>query len=333
MGASRLACTVIQVIREKHHSKPFKMRYSNLALAAAAVTAVNAQDRPEDEPIFDYYTKALLKENTAENQATLLTLVVNTVVIGNYTEPNVVIMVPGILAPGEVDGTEVNLMPYFNGDLKTTNKGGDEGVSVNFLDGGGAEPLKKNMPANDEESNQYFLLTHLYQFFGALLGCSMQGMSGFDAYTADPSMFEVHKFMNLNLSENTYFIQQVGMAAASFGVAEEDVATVGEALNSLFNVRCAPPATAVEAQGPQLQSICIDEETCPLAEDADCALYSDKGGNSTTTTTPASSGMPTATGGNGDGGAAEPTEVPTDAAAVHGLGLGALVAAVAAFAL
>lgn len=63
-------------------------------------------------------------------------------------------MVPGILAPGEVDGTEVNLMPYFNGDLKTTNKGGDEGVSVNFLDGGGAEPLKKNMPANDEESNQ-----------------------------------------------------------------------------------------------------------------------------------------------------------------------------------
>merc|ERR1712098_547081 len=103
--------TVIQVIREKHHSKPFKMRYSNLALAAAAVTAVNAQDRPEDEPICDYYTKALLKENTAENQATLLTLVVNTVVIGNYTEPNVGIMVPGILAPGEVDGTEVNLMP------------------------------------------------------------------------------------------------------------------------------------------------------------------------------------------------------------------------------
>jgi len=308
------------------------MLYNKVVLAAAAATAVNAQ-RPSDESICDYYTTALLEENTAENQATLLTLVVNTVVIGNYTEPNVGIKVPGILAPGEVDGEDVKLLPYFNGELATTNRGGNQGVKVNFLDGGAAEPLKKNMPADDDESNQYFLLTHLYQFFGSLLGCTMQGMSGFDAYTADPSMFEVHKFMNLNLAENTYFIQQVGMAAASFGVAEEDVATVGEALNSLFNVRCAPPATAVEAQGPQLQSICIDEETCPLAEDADCALYSDKGGNSTTTTTPASSGMPTATGGNGDGGAAEPTEVPTDAAAVHGLGLGALVAAVAAFAL
>lgn len=57
------------------------MRYSTLALLGAA-SAVSAQ-RPEDTPICDYYTTALLKENTAKNQATLLTLVVNTVVIGN----------------------------------------------------------------------------------------------------------------------------------------------------------------------------------------------------------------------------------------------------------
>lgn len=59
------------------------MRFNKVAIAAAAATAVNAQDRPEDVSICDYYTKALLKNNTAENQATLLTLVVNTVVIGN----------------------------------------------------------------------------------------------------------------------------------------------------------------------------------------------------------------------------------------------------------
>lgn len=62
--------------------KPFIMRFSGTLITAAAVTLATAQ-RPEDEPICDYYTKALLKENTAENQATLLTLVVNTVVIGN----------------------------------------------------------------------------------------------------------------------------------------------------------------------------------------------------------------------------------------------------------
>lgn len=67
------------------------MRFSTIAIAAAA-TVANAQSstssaapagRPTDTPICDYYTTALLKNNTAENQATLLTLLVNTVVIGN----------------------------------------------------------------------------------------------------------------------------------------------------------------------------------------------------------------------------------------------------------
>lgn len=148
------------------------MLYNKLVLSVAAATAVSAQ-RPTDEPICDFYTKALLKENTAENQATLLTLVVNTVVIGNCkstlitptlvsnpkltlldTEPNVGIKVPGILAPAKVDNMDVNLMPYFSGELATTNKGGKEGVKVNFLDGGAAEALKKNKPANDDSSNQ-----------------------------------------------------------------------------------------------------------------------------------------------------------------------------------
>ena len=41
---------------------------------------------------------------------TLLTLVVNTAVIGNYTKPNVGIKVPGILAAETFNGTNVNLI-------------------------------------------------------------------------------------------------------------------------------------------------------------------------------------------------------------------------------
>jgi len=59
------------------------MRFSTLALAGAASVATAQEGRPEDTPICDYYTTALLEENTAENQNTLLTLLVNTVVIGN----------------------------------------------------------------------------------------------------------------------------------------------------------------------------------------------------------------------------------------------------------
>ncbi|KAJ3480546.1 hypothetical protein NLG97_g8049 [Lecanicillium saksenae] len=171
------------------------MRFSTIAVVAAA-TVANADGRPKDTPICDYYTTALLKNNTAENQATLLTLLVNTVVIGNYTMPNVGVSVDGILKDGEVDGTKVSLAPYFSGALASTNRN-DKPTCVNFLDGGGAEPLMKNMAANDDKSNQHFLLTHLYQFFGTLLGCSKQGMSGFDAYDGNPSMYKVHKFMNL----------------------------------------------------------------------------------------------------------------------------------------
>ncbi len=70
------------------------------------------------------------------------------------TQPNVGITVPGILTAGTYNGTAVDLLPYFSGGLASTNTGGSAGRSINFLDGGGAAPLKLNMPANDTSSNQ-----------------------------------------------------------------------------------------------------------------------------------------------------------------------------------
>ena len=91
--------------------------------------------------------------NNATNQMTLLTLLVNTAVIGNYTTPNMN-AVTGILNPGVYNGTNINLLPYFNGGLNSTNMGGTSGVAVNFLDDGGAVPLMMNKPANGTTSNQ-----------------------------------------------------------------------------------------------------------------------------------------------------------------------------------
>ncbi|KAI9811864.1 MAG: hypothetical protein M1827_005215 [Pycnora praestabilis] len=252
------------------------MQFKTLAILAAAVGTALAQ-RPANISICDYYTTALLKNNTAANQYTLLTLVVNTAVIGNYTKPNVGISVPGILATNATyNGTAVNLLPYFDGGLASSNRGGANGVAINFLDDGAAVPLMNNMPANGTSSNQYMLLTHLYQYFGVLLGCSMQGPNNgstpFSAYQGQGSQYNVHKFMDLNPYQVGYFIEQVGMAAASFGVTTADVTAVGMALTKLFDYRCAPPTTVVPAQGAQLQSICIDS-TCPLSPNATCAAY------------------------------------------------------------
>ncbi|KAF3001747.1 hypothetical protein G7054_g7452 [Neopestalotiopsis clavispora] len=316
------------------------MRFTQTAVAAAVAVGSASAQRPSNTSICDYYTTALLKENTADNQATLLTLVVNTVVIGNYTQPNVGITVPGILAAGTFNGTDVNLLPYFTGELASSNRGGDAGVSINFLDGGAAEPLMKNMPANDDTSMQYFLLTHLYQFFGSLLGCSMQGMPGFDAYTGHASMYEVHKFMDLNPYEMGYFIEQVAMAAASFGVAEDDLTAVGMALNSLFNYRCSPETTVIPAQGAQLQSICIDG-ACPVAmENATCSAYDPvlvptNTTTNATATAPGSQGtatMSAGSSGTSTGSSASSTSTAMTAGAIaNGVSVAAILAGVAAF--
>ncbi|KAG9243684.1 hypothetical protein BJ878DRAFT_543038 [Calycina marina] len=246
------------------------MMYRFLAIASA-LTTLGAAQRPSNMSICDYYTTALLMNNTGANQATLLTLVVNTAVIGNYTTPNVGITVPGILAAGEYNGTAVDLAPYFNGGLASTNSNGSSGVSVNFLDGGGAAPLMNNMAADDTSSKQYRLINHLYGYFGGLLGCSMMG-ADFPVYTGSNNMYEVHKFMDLSSAEVGYFISQVAASAASFGVATADLMVVGTALNSLFGYKCSPEAVVIASQPAALQAICIGEN-CPLSLDANCDAY------------------------------------------------------------
>lgn len=119
------------------------------------------------------------------------------------------------------------------------------------------------------------LLTHLYQFFGKLLGCSGYGTMGFPAYSGH-DMASAHAFMDLDPSELGYFIQQVGLAATSFGVSEEDVTAVAMALNKLFGYRCSPAAVVIPEQGKTLNSICQNEE-CPLDPMPTCAAYPNNG--------------------------------------------------------
>jgi hypothetical protein len=135
-------------------SKLFKMHRHNsiiLAVAGAALAMV-----PAGTSVCDYYTPILLQANNASTQLQFLTLLVNTALVGNYTQPNVGISVNGVLNPADFNGTQIDLLPYFNGSLDSTNRGGSSGVSVNFLDDGGAAPLKNNKPCNGQKtSNQW----------------------------------------------------------------------------------------------------------------------------------------------------------------------------------
>jgi hypothetical protein len=204
--------------------------------------------------ICDKYTKALFVNNTAENQLALITAVVNRAVLGDSAKS-----VPGILAP------EGGLAVYFTGAENTTNQDG-MAVSENFLDGAA------DLPTPDPNSNTAMLLDHLYQFFGSVFGCTA---AGFPAYAGDPDMFRVHKFMGITAEQNDYFINQVGLSAASFGVTAADVTTIYNYLDDTYNTRCAPPLTASDGVPAYLigtnPSICT-ADSCPMAMDSTCAV-------------------------------------------------------------
>lgn len=282
------------------------MKFLSLIAGLSATFAAVSAQGSNNESICDKYTTALLKENNATNQKTVLTLVVNTALIGTYSNATGAPKnnVTGILMPGKYNGQDVSLAKYFDGSLKSSNRNGNP-TAVNFLDGGGATPLKQNMAANNTNSNQYTLVTHLYEFFGTLLGCSAQTSSGpFMTYEGVQSMSQVHRFMNLDETEMNYFIQQVGLSATSFGVSAEDATAVGNSLNKTFNYRCAPPTVLGPGFANVSQSTCL-ASSCMVANPSNCNQSGDSYPNGTSNAEPqsaASTGSGSGSSGSGSGG-------------------------------
>jgi hypothetical protein len=202
--------------------------------------------------ICDNYTTILFTDNNSTNQLTLITTLVNLAVQG---DPK--LNVPGVLA------STAGLAPLFAGAGPTTNRGGLP-VTINFLDGA---------------SNQNILFTHLYQFFGSLIGCKA---AGFPSYNGVPGMNQVHKLMNITKKQNDYFISQVGAAASALGVSGKDVATIAKVLDSIFNTRCPKLLTAEDGVPSFLigtnPSVCVDK-SCTLDADPDetCAMIKKRG--------------------------------------------------------
>ena len=204
----------------------------------------------QSQTICDKYTTMIFTDNNSTNQFSLIKAVVDLAVVGDAS-----LGVDGILSPTG------GLLPIFNGAGPTTNRGGNP-VTINFLDGG---------------SNQNVLTSHLYQFFGALIGCMA---SGFPAYGGVPDMMTVHRFMDIDEAENNFFISQVGAAATALGVTNADVTTIATILDSLFNTRCPDNLTAADGVPAFLigtnPSIC-QADTCPLDPNSTCDDEEDQG--------------------------------------------------------
>lgn len=221
---------------------------------------------------------------------------INLAFTGDYTplpnlwpaNPNGTYQASGVLDPNAVyrdpcgEVTKINLVPYFNGTYKSNNRDG-KAVAINFLDGGGVTALKSDIPAWDTKSNQYRLLTHFYQYFGIILGCSS---SDFPRYEGRASQFQIHRYMDLKAPEMHYFIHSVYDAALTLGVQGPDLVThvgdaisIGVGLDNIFNKQCAPPVKVAPYQESALQDMCGDPGTCAkwLFPNSTCSLYNQTG--------------------------------------------------------
>ncbi|KAL5346479.1 hypothetical protein ACLOAV_008750 [Pseudogymnoascus australis] len=241
--------------------------------------------RPSSISICDYYTQVEYGSASEENQFKLMQGIVALAFAGPKSIPskNVPKELTGILNLGVEGGHRVDLMPFFNGTLASTNLN-NQPVGINWLDDGGLTPLSDYL--TDKTKSLTFssrLFGHFYTSFSRIFGCSLPPAS-----PATPggslNLAYAHKFMSLEFAEVAYFINQLTLAAEFYGFSEADAQALNTRMNSLYNSRCAQPVTFSSRQGPQLLSLCQDP-SCPLAvPNSDCEAYTnltaDGGGSS-----------------------------------------------------
>lgn len=224
--------------------------------------------------ICDKYAASILGANTFANQQLLMTLFVNTGMVGNYSEYNVGIPVNGVIWPGEFQGRPVNQMGYFNSALASSNLAVDRGhgIAINWFDGGGPAALRQNLAAFNTSSNQQRFISHLHEYFAYLLGCSEYGNT-VDRYNGSTNMYHVHKYMALGDEEQQYTNLQFVLSGASLGFERQDLGYVAGVLEWLFSHRCSPPKSVPKWAPPALQAMCTEPD-CPVyPHDAVCTAY------------------------------------------------------------
>ncbi|KFY40146.1 hypothetical protein V494_03619 [Pseudogymnoascus sp. VKM F-4513 (FW-928)] len=266
--------------------------------------AIVIAQRPSSISICDYYTQVEYGSASGENQLKLIQGIVALAFAGPKSIPskNVPKELTGILNPGVQGGHRVDLMPFFNGTLASTNLN-NQPVGINWLDDGGLTPLSNYLSGKTKSvvlsnsTNEYRLFGHFYTSFSRIFECSLP--------PADPptpggslNLAYAHKFMSLNFDEVAYFIDQLTRAAEFYGFSKADAQALNTRMNSLYNSRCAPPVTFNSQKDPQLLSLCQDP-SCPLAvPNSDCGAYAnlsaDGGGSSKPSSTTTSSTDPTA---------------------------------------
>jgi hypothetical protein len=110
-------------------------------LAFAFLFGLSAAQRPENASLCDYYASQKYGDAGNSSQAKLVRSIVSLAFGGPPPGlQNVSEDLTGILNPGTFENTPVDLRQWFNGEKATTNLN-NAPIGIDWLDGGGVQPL------------------------------------------------------------------------------------------------------------------------------------------------------------------------------------------------
>lgn len=111
-----------------------------LFLLFALLFSLSLAQRPSNSSLCDYYAGKLYGESNDTTQDALIYSIVSLAFGGPGNLSGVSQNLTGILNPGFFNGLGVNLIPWFDGSIDSTNLN-NAPVGINWMDGGGIKPL------------------------------------------------------------------------------------------------------------------------------------------------------------------------------------------------
>lgn len=112
-----------------------------LVVLVFLIYACQAQRTNTNLSTCDYYAEQLYGQNNNVTQYRLIQHIVSLAFGGgDFPGSNVSSDITGILYPGSISGTPVDLRPWFNGTIDSTNLN-NQPVGIDWLDDGGTQPL------------------------------------------------------------------------------------------------------------------------------------------------------------------------------------------------
>ncbi|OAA41641.1 hypothetical protein NOR_05149 [Metarhizium rileyi] len=233
---------------------------------------VIASSRKDSQSICDYYAEKRYGENNITTQLHLMQGIVAYAYAGGQSLPHPNENSTGIFNKGKFNDQQVFLRSWFDGSKAISNVNGHP-AKVNWLDGGGLEPLYAFLNGSTDtaeirpSSNQDILFSHWYVTFGKVYKCTNASQFVAKEYAPFTPAY-VHKFMDLDQTQVAYFIDQLILASKYYGFSDSDAQQLAANMNTKYNNKCSPP----DATG-QLNSVCFASD-CPRAvPEQDCKAY------------------------------------------------------------